>query len=181
MGSHTSALLSSSFIVQLDKIIQANKTTPANKATPVNETILGKFSWLILLLYFALLPTKTLYNVPIIIFAVAGIVLIYLYRNICCENENIKRFGLVFLCIWIPMILSLPDAVNFQESFRKVISFAAYYLMGVAVISLITDETRKQYFINGTSISPAEPAPTISIFRAVSEGLSLNERSFQNR
>ena len=146
MGSHTSALLSSSFIVQSDKIIQQNK------ATPVNITILGKFSWLILLSYIALLPTKSFYNIPIIILAVAGIALIYLYRDSYYENDNIKRFGLIFLCIWIPMILSLPDAVNFQESFRKVLSFAAYYLMGVAVISLLTDETRKQYFINGTGV-----------------------------
>jgi len=47
------------------------------------------------------------------------------------------------------MVLSLPDAVNFQESFRKVLSFSAYYLMGVAVISLLTDETRRQYLVNG--------------------------------
>ena len=116
---------------------------------PVNKTILGKLSWLILLSYIALLPTKSLYNIPIIIFGATGIVLIYLYRNICCNNENIKRFGLIFLCIWLPMILSLPDAVNFQESFRKVLSFAAYYLMGVAVISLLTDEARRQYLIKG--------------------------------
>jgi len=42
--------------------------------------------------------------------------------------------------------------VNFQESFRKVLSFAAYYLMGVSVIFLLTDETRKQYLINGTGV-----------------------------
>ena len=50
------------------------------------------------------------------------------------------------------MILSLPDAVNFQESFRKVLSFSVYYLMGVAVISSLTVETRRQYLINGTGI-----------------------------
>jgi len=140
MGSHSSALSSYSFIVQLDKISQLNKG------------ILHKYAWTIVLLYIALLPTRTLQIVPIIIFTATGIALIYLCRNICCDNDKIKRFGLVFLCIWIPMVLSLPDAVNFQESFRKVLGFAAYYLMGVAVISLLTDETRKQYFINGTGI-----------------------------
>jgi len=126
--------------VQSEKIIQFGKT------------ILGKYSWLLLLLYIVLLPTKSFYIIPIIILAAAGIVLIYLHRNICCENDNIKRFGLVFLCIWIPMILSLPDAVNFQESFRKVLSFAAYYLMGIAVISSLTNEYRRQYLINGIGI-----------------------------
>jgi len=126
--------------VQPDKIIQLNKS------------IWAKYSWLIVLLYIALLPTKTLYNVPIVVLAGAGVILIYLHRNIYCENDNIKRFGLIFLFIWIPMILSLPDAVNFQESYRKVLSFAVYYLMGVAVISSLTDEIRKQYLINGTGI-----------------------------
>ena len=133
MGSYSSALLSSLFIVQPDKIIQLNKS------------ILAKYSWLIVLLYIALLPTKSFYNIPIIILAVAGITLIFFQWTMCYENNNIKRFGLVFLCIWIPMILSLPDAVNFQESFIKVLSFVAYYLMGVAVISLLADETRNRY------------------------------------
>ena len=126
--------------MQSYKIIQLNKTT------------LAKYSWFILLSYLAFLPTKSLYNIPIIILAAAGIILIYLHRNICYENDYIKRFGLIFLCIWIPMILSLPDAVNFQESFRKVLSFSVYYLMGVAVISSLTVETRRQYLINGTGI-----------------------------
>jgi len=126
--------------VQPDKIIQLNKS------------ILAKYSWLIVLLYIALLPTKSFYNIPIIILAAAGIILIYLHRNICYENDNIKRFGLVFLCIWVPMVLSLPDAVNFQESFRKVLTFTAYYLMGVAVISLLTNEARRKYLINGIGV-----------------------------
>ena len=140
MGSYSSALLSSLFIVQPDKIIQLNKS------------ILAKYSWLIVLLYIALLPTKSFYNIPIIILAVAGITLIFFQWTMCYENNNIKRFGLVFLCIWIPMILSLPDAVNFQESFRKVLSFAAYYLMGVAVIYLLTNEARRRYLINGIGV-----------------------------
>jgi len=140
MGSYSSVLLSSLFIVQPDKIIQLNKS------------ILAKYSWLIVLLYIALLPTKSFHNIPIIILAAAGIIVIYLHRNICCENDNIKRFGLVFLCIWVPMVLSLPDAVNFQESFRKVLTFTAYYLMGVAVISLLTNEARRKYLINGMGV-----------------------------
>jgi len=86
--------------------VQSDKINQQNKATLGKKTILGKFSWLILLSYFALLPTKSLYIVPIIVFAVAGVILVYLHKSMCCENENIKRFGLVFLCIWIPMILS---------------------------------------------------------------------------
>jgi len=140
VGKYSNALPSCLFIVQSDKIFQPNKS------------ILGKYSWLLILLYIALLPTKSFYDIPIIILAAAGIILIYLHRNICCENGDIKRFGLVFLCIWIPMVLSLPDAVNFQESFRKTLSFAAYYLMGVAVISLLTNEVRRNYLINGIGV-----------------------------
>jgi len=50
------------------------------------------------------------------------------------------------------MVLSLPDAVNFQESFRKVLTFTAYYLMAVAVISLLTSEARRKYLINGMGV-----------------------------
>jgi len=140
MGSYSSALSSSLFIVQPDKTNQLSKI------------ILGKYLWLLILLYIALLPTKLFYNIPISILAAAGIILIYLRRDICYENDNIKRFGLVFLCIWVPMVLSLPDAVNFQESFRKVLTFTAYYLMGVAVISLLTSEVRRQHLINGMGV-----------------------------
>ena len=118
----------------------------------LNKAALDKYSWIIVLLYIALLPTKSWFNLPIIILAAAGVALIFSYRNIYCNNDNIKSFGLIFLCIWIPMVLSLPDAVNFQESSRKVLSFAAYYFMGVAVISLLTEETRRQYLVNGIGI-----------------------------
>jgi len=126
--------------VQPDKIIQLSKVVPS------------KYCWVIMLLYIALLPTKSFYNIPISILAAAGIILIYLHRNIYCKNDNIKRFGLVFLCIWVPMVLSLPDAVNLQESYRKVLSFTAYYLMGVAVIYLLTNEFRRQHLINGIGV-----------------------------
>jgi len=140
MGGYSSALSSYLFIVQSDKVNQLNKS------------ILGKYSWVLLLLYIALLPTKTLFNIPIVILAGTGIILIYLDRNLCYKNDNIRKFGLVFLCVWIPMILSLPDAVNFQESFRKVLSFSAYYIMGISVIFLLTDEARKRYLINGMGV-----------------------------
>jgi len=123
-----------------------------DKTNQLSKIILGKYLWLLILLYIALLPTKLFYNIPISILAAAGIILIYLRRDICYENDNIKRFGMVFLCIWIPMVLSLPDAVNFQESFRKVLTFTAYYLMGIAVISLLTSEVRRQHLINGMGV-----------------------------
>ena len=53
------------------------------------------------------------------------------------SSEN-RFLCIAFLCIWVPMVASLPDAVIPVESLRKTASFGIYFLAGVYVVGAYT-------------------------------------------
>ena len=86
----------------------------------------------LLLAFVALLPAEPLYNVPLIALAVLGLVRLVSRRVRLGSLEN-RFLCIAFLCIWLPMLASLPDAVNPVESLRKTASFCIYFLAGICV------------------------------------------------
>ena len=84
----------------------------------------------LLLGFVLLLPAEPLYNVPLIALAVLGLARLVSRRVQLGSPEN-RFLCIAFLCIWLPMLASLPDAVNPAESLRKTASFCIYPLAGV--------------------------------------------------
>ena len=84
----------------------------------------------LLLAIIALLPADPLFNVPMIALAVLGLVQVALRRARLTSPEY-RFLCVAFLCIWLPMLASLPDAVNPGESIRKTASLCIYFLAGV--------------------------------------------------
>ena len=84
----------------------------------------------LLLAVIALLPAEPLFNVPMIALAVLGLVQVVFRRARLSSPEN-RFLCIAFLCIWLPMLASLPDAVNPVESLRKTASLCVYFLAGV--------------------------------------------------
>ena len=84
----------------------------------------------LLLAIVALLPAEPLFNVPMIALAVLGLVQVALRRARLTSPEY-RFLCVAFLCIWLPMLASLPDAVNPGESIRKTGSLCIYFLAGV--------------------------------------------------
>ena len=87
----------------------------------------------LLLAFVALLPAEPLYNAPLIVLAVLGLVQLASRRVRFASPEN-RFLSIAFLCIWLPMLASLPDAVNPAESFRKAASFCIFFLAGVYAV-----------------------------------------------
>ncbi len=91
----------------------------------------------LLLTIIALLPAEPLFNVPLIALAALGGVRLIAGRARLGSLES--RFLVVaFLCMWLSMLASLPDAVNPVESIRKTASFCIYFLAGVYVVGAYT-------------------------------------------
>jgi len=103
--------------------------------------------WILLLLFIFLLPFSFFYTIPLVILCILGIAAIFPQMNLYCNNEGIKQYGLAFLCIYIPMIISMTDAVNFSESLRKAISFSLYYFIGLAVILFMSKKEKQKKLI----------------------------------
>lgn len=87
----------------------------------------------LLLAIIALLPAEPLYNLPMIALAVLGLVQVASRRARLASPEY-RFLCIAFACIWLPMLASLPDAVNLGESVRKTASFCVYFLAGVYAV-----------------------------------------------
>ena len=84
----------------------------------------------LLLAVIALLPAEPLFNVPMIALAVLGLVQMASRRARLASPEY-RFLCIAFLCLWLPMLASLPDAVDPVESIRKTASICIYFLAGV--------------------------------------------------
>lgn len=103
-------------------------------------------------MFFALLPFSSFYNIPLIILAIAGIICLFDKSRLPELEAKVRIYGLLFACIFIPMVFSLPDAINQYETFRKILSFCAYFFTGVAVIKGLNNPKMSEYFLWGIGI-----------------------------
>lgn len=97
----------------------------------------ARLATLLLLAFVALLPFEPLYNAPLIALGALGLLRAASGRARLGSPEN-RFLCIAFLCIWLPMLASLPDAVNPGESLRKTASVCVYFLAGVYVTGAYT-------------------------------------------
>jgi O-antigen ligase len=90
-----------------------------------------------LLLTLILFTSKSLYNYPVGMMALMG--LYYVLRNpISIWGNDVSRiFIILFLCLWLPLLASYPDAVNPERSLRTVLPYLRFLFMGIFVIYVI--------------------------------------------
>ena len=104
----------------------------------------------LLLAFVALLPAEPLYNAPLIALAILGTIRLISRRIRLGSPEN-RFLCIAFLCVWLPMLASLPDAVNLVESFRKTASLCLYFLGGVYVVGAYRRFRDLDWIMTGTS------------------------------
>ena len=91
----------------------------------------------LLLAIIALLPAEPLFNVPMIALGVLGLVQV-VSRRARLTSPEYRFLCVAFLCIWLPMLASLPDAVNPGGAIRKTASICIYFLAGVYAVGACT-------------------------------------------
>jgi len=92
-----------------------------------------RIATILLLLILALFPIEPLFNVPFILLAVLGFVQLAT-RRARLRSPEYRLLIVIFFCIWIPMLASLPDAVNRVTALAKTASVPIYFLAGIYVI-----------------------------------------------
>jgi O-antigen ligase len=97
--------------------------------------------WLIFLC-FVLFPFKRSFELPILIMTISGIVLSYRLGKDLFRLPATKAFTLLAACIWIPMVLSLPDTYSFKDTGGAVLAFTRLYFSGLFVIWTLKDTER---------------------------------------
>jgi len=83
--------------------------------------------------YLLLVPFGHLSNIPVALMALLGIKLL-LTGAINCRESQYRYFGLIFLCFWVPILFSLPDAVNISKTAKVAALYPQYFLGGLYII-----------------------------------------------
>ena len=103
-----------------------------------------KKNWSIILILLAIIGfvTKSLYNYPLAIMAIIGFYRFALSPKLIWEDEVLKTFIILFLCLWIPMLVSLFDAVNPLRSSQTVFSYIRFLFAGLFIIQELSKDNK---------------------------------------
>lgn len=99
-----------------------------------------------------LLPVGRAVELPMLIMSISGIILIRRHRSIIFKHPAQKLFGMLFLCIWLPILFSLADAVNTYKTASTALTFPRLYLAGVFVIWTLEDQRQRNLLLRLAAI-----------------------------
>ena len=78
------------------------------------------------------------------IMAILGGVLIWKHGKHATWQGGAKTFSLLFLCIWVPIALSVPDSLWFKKSLSTMLSYPRIYLAGIYLIWMLREDLARQ-------------------------------------
>ena len=97
----------------------------------------------------ALLPTKNLWNIPIILMAVVGAAMLAVSWRKWWGIRAVRLMALVFLCLWLPMLPALVAATNFDHSLLTTMKFLRLPLAGVFMVTVAASPTDRRNLLFG--------------------------------
>ena len=100
--------------------------------------------WWLVLLYLVLAPFKTLYEGPMGVMAIVGLLLMLLSPRAMLQVPGVRLLLGLGLLIWVPMVLSLPDAVEQGRAMSTALTFSRFLFAGV-FIGLAMSEARARH------------------------------------
>ncbi len=107
----------------------------------VNQWFSVNYEWILISSCLIFFTTRTTFNLPLVIMAVIGLVIMIRKRETLRENSKVYRImWLLFLCLWIPLLLSLPDAVNLSRSSGIAARYLLFPLAGMFILYAMKHE-----------------------------------------
>ncbi len=94
------------------------------------------WAWLLIFSFLLLLPFK-LYEVPMGIMALIGLARLARAPRAAWQDPALRLMWLLFFCIWVPMLLSLTDAVNVNRALSTTLGFLRFPLAGIFIIQTL--------------------------------------------
>lgn len=124
-------------------------TATRSRGANILSWLKNNLAALLVLLALALFVSKSLYNYPVGIMAVLG-----LYRFIRApkqlwEHVHGRIILSLFLCLWLPMLFALPDAVSFEHSLETVLGYIRFLFMGVYLLTELKTPGAKNFLLVG--------------------------------
>jgi O-antigen ligase len=92
--------------------------------------------WAVILILLTIVGfvSKALYNYPLTIMAIIGFYRVIVSPKSIWNDQALKYFIFLFLCLWIPMLLAFLDAVNPSRSVQTVFPYLRFLFAGIFII-----------------------------------------------
>ena len=113
----------------------------------ISSVIIKYWPCFLVLLAFIGFISKALYNYPIGIMAILGLYKLLTAHSILLQDQILKVFTIVFLCLWLPLLISLPDAVNPSHSSHTIFPYLRFYFAGIFIINEISMNKDRLEFV----------------------------------
>ena len=94
--------------------------------------------------YLLLLPFSRSSELPMFIMAILGGMLIWKHGKQAVWQGGAKTFSLLFLCIWVPIALSVPDSLWFKKSLSTMLSYPRIYFAGIYLIWILREDLARE-------------------------------------
>ncbi len=118
------------------------------RLTASSMLALIKNDWHCLLILLAFIGfVSKLYHYPISIMAILGLYQIIVAPRQLITDPVLKTFSVLFLCLWLPMLFSLTDAVDPIYSLKAVVSYLRFFFAGAFIIQAVGRDPRRLRFI----------------------------------
>lgn len=95
----------------------------------------------------ALLPFGRTVEVPVLAMAAAGIYLFVRRGKQLSANRIFRIFTAIFLLAWIPVLISLIDAINPQRTLVIGVNHLRFYFAGIFMLYTLGNETAQRRFL----------------------------------
>lgn len=105
------------------------------------------YGWMLIASTLYLFTTKTLFNLPLLIMAVSGMVIVYKSYATLVRDHDIKTMFILFLCLTVPLLLALPDAVWFKSASGTFYRYLLYPFISVFVIITLRQVKSRRYLL----------------------------------
>lgn len=109
-------------------------TDDSLRPRPVRQWIADNLGLALMLSMLALFSSKAHGNIPAAIMALLGFYRLWVAPRGVTHDPCGRLLLALFACLWIPMLLALPDAVNRTRAIQTTIPYLRYLGMGVFVL-----------------------------------------------
>lgn len=113
-----------------------------------------KSNWpvVLALLTIFLQPFGRTVELPILVMAIVGMFDLVKNTDTLRTKTPFKVFSALFLCIWLPSVISIVDAVNIEKSVSSSLGMLRFYLAGVFVLSRVAKPESIKVLVGGTAL-----------------------------
>src|SRR3990172_1817330 len=125
---------------------------PIPWARTVTRWLSQNYAWLLILSCLLLFTTQTLFNFPIAVMAVIGLYRLWRAPTKYWQDRGVRVLLGLFLCLWLPMLFSLVDAVEAGRATSQSLTYLRFFFAGVFALDTLRDHTARRRLFMGTSI-----------------------------